>query len=91
VIESLVIGEGHVDEWFNELRAIETEVNIHIPGTLSKAQIRDRREWKDRRDKRQKEKLQVHQIRIDLTKKHSKFIGNPILLWVEKLAAQMTT
>jgi hypothetical protein len=26
VTESLVIGEGHVDEWFNELRAIEAEV-----------------------------------------------------------------
>ncbi|CAM6091968.1 unnamed protein product [Calypogeia fissa] len=39
VTESMVIGEPQVEERFNELRAIEAEVNIHLPGTLPKGEI----------------------------------------------------
>ncbi|BBN18525.1 THO complex subunit 5 [Marchantia polymorpha subsp. ruderalis] len=39
VTESMVIGEANVDNWFNELRAIEAEINIHLPGILSRSEV----------------------------------------------------
>ncbi|KAL2608415.1 hypothetical protein R1flu_026988 [Riccia fluitans] len=38
VTETLIIGEAEVDDWFNELRAMEAEVNIHLPTILPKAE-----------------------------------------------------
>ncbi|KAL3676328.1 hypothetical protein R1sor_026276 [Riccia sorocarpa] len=39
VTETLIIGEADVDHWFSELRAIEAEVNIHLPAILPKEEI----------------------------------------------------